>query len=234
VVTGALALLGTTLTSYVYVWETVARGFEDPSEEVPRAERLPRARVGAAIGAIMTAFILWFMLVASAATLGRHHDHITSAQDAAQMLRPLTGSLASDFFAFGLVGSSLVALPVLMATTAHVFGAQFSRRRGLSQRVSHARGFYGLLTASIGLAFAVTAAKISVIGMLLAASVFGGFCTPIGLVILVLIARDNDVMRGHRISRRLAAAGWTVAVVVTGFGVLSAISIGHGNFWTSG
>ena len=89
-------------------------------------------------------------------------------------------------FAIGLVISAVVALPVLMATTAYVVGAQFDWRRGLSEPVGHARGFYGVLAASIGLAFAVTLANISVIGMLVAASVIGGFGTPIGLVILVL------------------------------------------------
>ena len=63
-------------------------------------------------------------------------------------------------------------------------------------------------------------AKISVIGMLVAASVIGGFGTPIGLVILVRLARDHSVMGTRPISGRLAAAGWAVAVVVGGFGLL--------------
>ena len=184
VVGGGLALLGTTLTSYVYVWETIGRGVEEPPD--PRSEDagLARARMGAIIGAVLTAVVLWFMLIASAATLGQHHQSATSAQDAAQALRPLAGSLASDVFALGLVISAVVALPVLMATTAYVVGAQFKWRRGLSERVDRARGFYGVLAASIGLAFAVSLAKISVIGMLVAASVIGGFGTPIGLDLL--------------------------------------------------
>jgi Mn2+/Fe2+ NRAMP family transporter len=87
-------------------------------------------------------------------------------------------------------------------------------------RARKARGFYGVLTASIGLAFAVTLAKISVIGMLVAASVIGGIGTPVGLVILVLLGRDQRVMGTEPISLRLAIAGWTVAVVVGGLGVL--------------
>jgi Mn2+/Fe2+ NRAMP family transporter len=223
VVGGGLALLGTTLTSYVYVWETIERGVEEPPDDRDGGKGLARARIGAVIGAALTAVILWFMLVASAATLGQHHQTVTSAQDAAQALRPLAGSLAADMFAVGLVASAVVALPVLMATTAHVVGAQFDWRRGLSERVSHARGFYGVLAASVGLASAVTLAKISVISMLVAASVIGGFGTPIGLVILVLLARDHKVMGAQPISRRLAVAGWMVALVVGGFGLLFVI-----------
>src|SRR5450755_3815161 len=84
-------------------------------------------------------------IVASAATLGQHHQSVVSAQDAAQALRPLAGSATADLFAAGLITSAVVALPVLLATTAHVVGAQFSWRRGLSERVGRARGFYAVL-----------------------------------------------------------------------------------------
>jgi Mn2+/Fe2+ NRAMP family transporter len=221
-VAGALALLGTTLTSFVYVWETIERGVEEPPE--PTTEGLDRARSGAASGAIFTALILWSMLVASAATLGTHHQPVTSAQDAAQALRPLAGPAAADLFAIGLITSAVVALPVLMATTAYVVGAQFDWRRGLSEKVSNARGFYGVLTASIALAFAVTLANIPVIGMLVAASVIGGLGTPIGVVILVLLGRDHTVMGTQPISARLAIAGYTVAAIVGGFGLLYVIA----------
>ncbi len=220
VVAGGLALLGTTLTSYVYVWETIGRGVEEAPDDPADRTGLTRARVGAVIGAVFTAAVLWFMLVASAATLGRDRRSVTSLPGAARALRPLAGAAATDLFAVGLVISAVVALPVLMTTTAYVVGAQFDWRRGLSEPVRHARGFYGVLAASIGLALAVTLAKVSVVGMLVAASVIGGFGTPIGLAILIMLARDPAVMGAEPISGRLAAAGWAVTVVVGGFVLL--------------
>ena len=220
---GALALLGTTLTAYVYLWETIARGVEEPADTGPDGRDLARAKFGAVIGAVSTAVILWFMLVACAATLGQHHQTVATAQDAANALRPLAGSLAAGFFAAGLVASAVVALPVLMATTAHVVGAQFDWRRGLSEKVRHAQGFYGILAASIALGVAVDLAGVQLIAMLVAASVIGGLGTPIGVVLLVGIGRDPQVMGDQRISVRLAIAGWTVAVVVGGFGLLYVI-----------
>ena len=216
VVAGGLALLGTTLTSYVYVWETISRGVEDPPVHSGDPTR-PRA--GAVIGAVFTALVLWFLLIASAATLGRHHQQVTTAQGAARALRPLAGTHASDLFALGLVVSAVVALPVLLATTAYVAGAQFDWRRGLSERVTNARGFYGVLAASLGLALAVTLTNVSVVDMLVVASIIGGLGTPIGIVLLVLLARDRAVMSDSPISRPLALAGWTVAVVVGGLGL---------------
>jgi Mn2+/Fe2+ NRAMP family transporter len=229
---GALALLGTTLTSYVYLWETIARGVEEPADHGADGAGLARAKAGAVAGAISTAVILWFMLVASAATLGRRHQPVATAQDAAGALRPLAGSLTSGIFAAGLVASAVVALPVLMATTAHVVGAQFDWRRGLSQKVRHAGAFYGILAASIALGVAVDLAGVQLIAMLVAASVIGGLGTPIGIALLVGLGRDPQVMGDRRISVRLAIAGWTVAAVVGGFGLLYVVGAALGKFGT--
>jgi hypothetical protein len=86
VVTGGLALLGTTLTSCLQVWETIGLGVEEPSGAT--AQPSGPARAGTVTGAVFTAVILWFMLVAATATLGRHHHAAASAQDAARALRP--------------------------------------------------------------------------------------------------------------------------------------------------
>ncbi len=122
-------------------------------------------------GAIATAVILWFMLITCAATLGRDHVTVSSAAQAAAALRPLAGRGAADLFAVGLLTSAVVALPVLIATTAHVVGAQFDWRRGLSEGIGGAWGFYAALAASIGLAVVLALTDVSVIAMLQAASV---------------------------------------------------------------
>jgi Mn2+/Fe2+ NRAMP family transporter len=212
--TGAMALLGTTLTSYVYVWETVQRGVEEPAAQPPGA-RLAQARAGAIAGAVFTAGVLWSMLAASAATLGRDHQVPVSAQAAAQALRPLAGPLAGDLFAAGLVFSAVVALPVLIASTGHVVGAHFDWRRGLSRRVREARRFYAVLAAPIALAVVVTLAGVPPLRMLVVASVLGGVATPLGLVVLVRLGRDPRVMGERPISRGLAGVGWLAAAVLS-------------------
>lgn len=97
---GALALLGTTLTSYVYVWEIIQRGVEEPAD-VTEGRGLARTRLAATLSGVYTAVIFWSMLVASAATLGRQHEWVTSARQAAKALRPLAGPLAENLFAIG-------------------------------------------------------------------------------------------------------------------------------------
>jgi len=219
---GALALLGTTLTGYVYVWETVQRGPEEPASDrtAGRAGRIGRVRAGAAAGGAFTAVILWSILVAAASTLGLHHRPASSASDAAAALRPLAGSLARELFAAGLVISALAALPVLVASTGYVIGAHFDWRRGLSQPVSRAGRFYAVVAASIVIATITSLAGVPVLGMLVAASVIGGLGTPVGLVILLCLARNRKIMNGTPVSVRLAAAGWMITVFVGGLGLL--------------
>jgi Mn2+/Fe2+ NRAMP family transporter len=219
VLAGALAIVGTTLTAYVYVWETVERGIEEPPD-TGHGSGMRRARNGAIVGAVFTAAVFWFMLVASAATLGRTHANVASTQDAASALRPLAGSAASDLFAIGLVVSALVALPILMSTTAYVVGAEFNWRRGLSEGVGRARAFYAVMAVSVALAVAVGLAGISVFGVLVAASIIAGIGTPIGLVVLVLLGRDPAVMGEQVVSRWLSVAGWVVAALVGLLGLL--------------
>jgi len=229
-VAGALALVGTTLTAYVYLWETIAREDEDPAESSPDGKDLARAKLGAVVGSIFTAVILWFMLVACAATLGQHHKSVATAQDAASALRPLAGTLASGFFAAGLAVSAVVALPVLMITTAHVVGAEFDWRTGISLKLRDAPGFYGILAASIILGVALDLAGVQLVDMLVAASVIGGLGTPVGIILLVCLGRDTEVMGDRRISGGLAIAGWIVAAVVGGLGLLYVIGAALGQF----
>jgi Mn2+/Fe2+ NRAMP family transporter len=89
-VSGALALLGTTLTAYAYVWETI-----ELSEEKPPLRRLGLVQVDAALGIVVAGLTFWFILVATGATLGVHHHQVQSAQEAAQALAPVAGRYAS-------------------------------------------------------------------------------------------------------------------------------------------
>ena len=219
-ISGALALLGTTLTSYVYVWETIQRGLEEAPQQGPDSQRRARATTGAGVGAVFTSLVLWSMVATSAATLGRTHVAISSAQDAAPVLRPLAGGFATTLFAAGLIVSAVVALPVLVATTAYVVGAQYGWRRGLSRPIDQARRFYVTVTGSVALAAGLALANVSVLGLLVAASVLGGIGTPVGLALLVRLARDAGAMGGQPISRALAAAGWAVTALLAAAALL--------------
>ncbi len=119
----ALALLGTTLTSYVYIWQTV-----EIKEERPPLAALPLLELDTAVGIVVTVAMFWFIVVATRATLGASGHRVQAAQDAAAALAPLAGPLAGAVFAIGLLGSALIALPVLAATTGYCVAATYACR----------------------------------------------------------------------------------------------------------
>jgi Mn2+/Fe2+ NRAMP family transporter len=206
---GALALLGTTLTSYVYVWQTI----EDSHSDRP-ISALGVNQVGAVSGMVFAVIVFWFILVSTGATLGVHHQRVDTAGQAAQALRPLAGSLASDIFALGLLASALVALPILVATAAYVVGSDYNWERGLSKPIRHAPRFYSALAVSVVLGAAIAFSGVSPIRILFVAGVVSGIASPLGLVFLLLVAADRDIMRQHPIPGWLKTAGWAVTALM--------------------
>jgi Mn2+/Fe2+ NRAMP family transporter len=158
---------------------------------------------------------MWFILVASGATLGVHHQAINSAEDAARALRPLAGSAAQALFGVGLLASTVLALPVLMLTSAHVVGSEFNWRVGISAGLPNAPRFYATMAAAIALGALIALGGVPPIRILFIASIVGGLATPISLVFLMLVGTDAEAMNGRPVSRRLAVAGWMVTGIVS-------------------
>ncbi|HXM57345.1 MAG TPA: divalent metal cation transporter [Candidatus Dormibacteraeota bacterium] len=211
----ALAILGTTLTGYAYTWQV-----QEEAEAARPWYRARLARVDAVLGTGMAVAVFWFILIATGATLGAHHQQIDTAEQAAEALRPLAGPLAAYVFGIGLLASSFVAVPVLAATTGSVVCQQFGWRAGLDLRPREAPAFYGVMAGSLALAVAISLVAVPPIALLVAASIAGGLATPVGLVFLLLVARDRTAMHGLPVGRGLAAAGWVTTAIVTGVSLL--------------
>ncbi|MFY9718743.1 MAG: divalent metal cation transporter [Candidatus Cybelea sp.] len=210
VATGALALLGTTLTSYVYYWEAIG-----VSERGPAPSELRSAKVDAALGALAPGICFLFILVATAATLGTNHTPVQTGADAAAALRPLAGHGATALFAIGLLASAAIAVPVLAGTSAYVVTQTFGWPGGLDAPIERARVFYGVLLGSLAISAALALVGVSPIALLYWASVAGGLATPLTLCFLVAIAQNRAIMGENRVRGPLVIAGWSVTAVVT-------------------
>ena len=137
---GAIALIGTTLTSYVYIWESIEVAERHPARASIRF--LKRDAVG---GMLIVGTIFAFVLVASAATLGVHHSPVETASDMAATLTPLAGPWAGTLFGLGLLGSAILAVPVIASTTAYVAAHTFEFNGSLDCTYGSARTFYGVV-----------------------------------------------------------------------------------------
>ena len=209
IVAGTLALLGTTLTAYAYVWETI-----EVSEEKPPLKALGLVQVDAALGIVVAGLTFWLILVATGATLGVHHQHVDTAEQAAQALAPVAGKYASLVFGVGLLGSALVAIPVIAGTCAYVAAEMFGWRHSLDEKFDRARAFYLTLIGCVAVSAAIGFAGVKPITLLFYSGIAGGVATPFTMVLMLLVARNRNVMHGRRIAPGLAVAGWCVCAIV--------------------
>jgi Mn2+/Fe2+ NRAMP family transporter len=209
-VSGAIALLGTTLTSYVYVWESV-----EVAERRPLRSSLRAFKLDAVFGMLVVGVIFLFIVLASATTLGRYHLPIATASDIAAALTPLAGPWAGMLFGVGLLGSAILVVPILASTSAYVMSHTFGWSGSLDAKVGEAKAFYGVILGSLAIAAAVAFAPVSPIAVLYWASIAGGLATPLTLFFLVRVARDAHIMGPHRIGPLFAASAWVVTGVVT-------------------
>jgi len=210
VATAALALLGTTLTSYVYYWESI-----EVSERGTQPAQARAMKADAAWGALAPGICFFFILVATTATLGKTHVAIQTATDAAVALRPLAGGWATALFAVGLLGSAAIAVPVLAGTCAYAVTQTLARPGSLDAAPREARLFYAVATGSLAFATAIAFVGVPPIALLYWASVAGGLATPLTLWLLVAVANDRAIMGENHIRKPLAIAGAAVAAIVT-------------------
>lgn len=206
----ALALLGTTLTAYAYVWESI-----EVSEQRPRLTQIGLVQADAGFGAVVAGFSFWCIVVATGATLGVHHHVVETVQDAAAALTPVAGRGAAVLFGIGLLASALIAVPVLAGTSAYVVAEMFDWRKGVDAKFQQAQRFYVVVISTLTIGTLITFLNISPVRLLFAGSIAGGLATPITLFFLLLSANNETLMGSFRPPRWLAIAGWITFAIVT-------------------
>jgi Mn2+/Fe2+ NRAMP family transporter len=225
-----VAFLGTTISPYLFVWQTVHR-VEDlrgkpeggpravPLDEEPPAARrfrLRAARVDVVGGMLLSNLVMFAIVLGTAATLGKHgHRTILSAADAAAALRPVAGHFAELVFAFGFIGTGMLAIPVLAGAGAAGMAGLLGRRWGFSRSPRQAPVFYGLVVAGTVLGTLMNLFSTNTIGLLVAVAVINGVVAAPFLVLVMLVAGDRTIMREHCTGPLARIAGWTTAGLMT-------------------
>ena len=229
-VMAVVAVFGTTISPYLFFWqasqeveELRATEGEAPLKEAPEQahSHLQRIKIDTYIGMGFSNLIAFFIILTAAVTLHLHGitDIQTSAQ-AAEALRPLAGEFAFLLFTAGIVGTGLLAVPVLAGSAAYAIAESFNWRIGLGRKLLEARGFYLILIIATLLGVALNFTPIDPIKALFWSAVINGvIAVPIMVVIMLMVARP-DVMGQFVISHRLRITGW-LATAVMAFAVLT-------------
>ena len=219
-----VAVLGTTISPYLFFWqassevdEMKAAGKHTAAERrnVTNAE-LRAARIDILIGMGFSQLIMYCIIVAAAAALHAHgRTDITTAQQAAQALQPIAGSFASTIFAVGLIGTGMLAIPILSGSAAYAVKEVAGMHGSLAVKPRYRPTFYALIVTATAVGLLVNLVGVNPIAMLFISAVINGvLCAPL-LLMIVLLGSDRRVMRNRRSGRVNLVLTW-LATVVTG------------------
>jgi Mn2+/Fe2+ NRAMP family transporter len=160
--------------------------------------------------------VMYFIILTAAETLHAHgQTNIETAQDAAEALRPLAGNAAYVLFTFGLIGTGMLAVPVLAGSAAYAVAEAKNWRGSLEDRPSLSRKFYGVIAISMVLGLVLDFVGFNAVKMLFYSAVLNGILAP-PLIVLVVLLTSNPAVMGARVSSRpLRYLGWAAAVIMT-------------------
>jgi NRAMP (natural resistance-associated macrophage protein)-like metal ion transporter len=228
-----VAILGTTISPYLFFWQAAQEVEEDKSEgkrSVGRrmgatTQELRAARTDTVVGMSFSNLIMYFIILTTGATLHvAGQRDIETARQAAEALRPLAGEAAYALFAFGLIGTGMLAVPVLAGSAAYAVAEAFAWRSGMNERPRMAPKFYSVITVAMIAGLVLDYSDFSAIKMLFWSAVLNGLLAP-PLIVIILLVCNNPGIMGHDVNGRWlnvlglgAALAMTIAAIAMTFG----------------
>jgi NRAMP (natural resistance-associated macrophage protein)-like metal ion transporter len=219
-----VAVLGTTISPYLFFWQATQE-VED-SRRRPEAhalrhhaayasEHLSRIKQDTFVGMGLSNLIALCIVVATAVTLNEHGvTNIQTSAQAAEALRPVAGEFAFLVFGLGIVGTGLLAVPVLAGSAAYAVSELFGWKAGLSRGFHEARGFYSIIIAATGIGSAMGYFEIDPIKALVLSAIVNGVISVPIMVVMMMIGQSQPLMGRFTISMRHRVFGWAATAVM--------------------
>lgn len=225
-----VALLGTTISPYLFFWqaneEVEERILHHTTKALGRADskdtkkEIKKMRFDTSFGMIFSNSITFFIIATAAATLGRNGiTDVSTAAEAAAALEPLAGKFASLLFAVGIIGTGLLAVPILAGSASYAMAESFNWKLGLYKKLSQAHGFYGVITIATILGLAINYVGIPPFKMLYYSAILNGLLAPPLMFIILRIATDKKIMGTHVNSRLSTTLGYAITILMSIVGI---------------
>lgn len=220
-----VAVIGTSLSAYLYSWQSNQEVEEDISMGRRRftdrvgttSEELRHSRHDVALGMFFASLVMYFIILSTAATLFKlGRTDISTAADAAQALRPLAGKAAGLLFALGVFGVGFLAVPVMTIGAAFDVCQSFGWKHGLHAEPAKAKPFYALLIVFTAIAIALNFFHINPMKALVYAGIVQGVSTPFLMGLMLLATNNRKIMGPWTNSRRMNILGGITLVAMTG------------------
>ncbi|MBK8303047.1 MAG: Nramp family divalent metal transporter [Chloracidobacterium sp.] len=222
-ITTIVAILGTTISPYLFFWEASEEVEEEKSEgrKDVNARRgatnkeIKKEKIDTIVGMLFCNVVFYFVIISAGATLHvSGQTNIQSATEAAQALGPLAGNFATVLFGIGLIGAGLLAVPVLTGSAAYAVAETFGWKSGLDEKPRHAKKFYAVIAASTIVGVVIDFAGINPISALFWTAVINGVVAPPLLVVIMLVANNKRVMGQRTNGLWTNVLGWLATVVM--------------------
>jgi NRAMP (natural resistance-associated macrophage protein)-like metal ion transporter len=193
-----IAIFGTTISPYLFFWQTSEEVEERRADERTRVSKndIREMRIDIVAGMGSAVVVMFAIMVSSGATL--HEEGITTigtAAEAARALEPVAGAFAEVLFALGIVGTGLLAVPVLAGSTAYAAAEALGSAEGLGKPLGRAPAFYAILGGAMGLGLAMNFIGIEPVRALYFAAILNGVAAPPLLLLLLLLSRSSQTVR---------------------------------------
>ncbi len=223
-----VGILGTTISPYLFYWQASQEVEEERAQGKTLAHRkgvtdedLRRLRVDVMTGMFASNFVMYFIILTTAATLHAHGVvKIETARQAAEALRPLAGNAAYLLFTLGLIGTGMLGVPVLAGSCAYAISEAAAWRGSLEKKPHAAKRFYGVLGAAMTIGLIINYAGLDAVKMLFWSAVINGVLAPPLILLVILLTSDPQVM-GERVSSTLERSlGWVTFAVMAVAAVL--------------
>ncbi len=218
-----LGILGTTISPYLFFWQASqeveqqrSEGHRAPQPRKATRRDLRRLRLDITVGMFASNFVMYFVILTTAATLHAHGTtQIATARQAAEALRPLAGPAAYWLFTLGLVGTGMLGVPVLAGSSAYALSEAGAWKGSLEKKPRLARRFYGVLAAAMAAGLAIDYAGLDAVRMLFWSAVINGALSPPLILIIILLTNDPRVMGEQVNSLWLRILGWVTFALMT-------------------
>jgi Mn2+/Fe2+ NRAMP family transporter len=230
-----VAVFGTTISPYLFFWqasqeveEVYTQTGEKPLKSDPMEGRVELRRIeyDTLIGMAASNLIALFIMFTTAATLNAHGvTDIQTSADAAEALRPFAGTYASTVFALGIVGTGLLAVPVLAGSAAYAVGEARRWPVGLDRKPKRAKAFYLTIVIATGIGALMNFTPINPIRALVMAAVINGIVAVPVMAVMMLISTRKSVMGVFTLNGPLRLVGWLATLVMAAAVVAMGVSM---------
>ncbi|MBS2003189.1 MAG: divalent metal cation transporter [Candidatus Obscuribacterales bacterium] len=219
-----VAILGTTISPYLFFWQASQQVEEDRSEG-KRAlwqrrgasdEELKVAAMDVNAGMVLSNSVMYFIIFTCAATLHAHgQTHIATATDAAKALAPVAGKFSELLLAIGLIGTGLLAIPILTGSAAYALSEAFGWRYGLDEKPYRAKQFYAVIAVSTVVGMAMNFFGMNAIAALFWSAVINGLVAPPLLFLIMMVVNNKEIMGDKTNSVMTNVMGWASTAAMT-------------------